>query len=125
MMFPAVVRKWLSICMVAISIIAVSSLVWAFASSRFESREERMIRRFEKIRRLVPLGELQSWATNLLSGGAQGRVRKVPEFVWRGHSESPPYAFIPYPGQPPAVWLVFSDASDVWFLSVGYTNFTL
>lgn len=84
-----------------------------------------MAHRFEKIRQYVPPAELQAWATNLLSGGVKGVVRKVPDFVWRGHSDSPPYTFVPYPGQVPSVWVMFGDASDSWSLLVGHTNFAL
>ena len=119
-------KKWRSRFLIGLVTIAVAAVVWGVASGQFLSRDQKMTRQFQKIQACVQPGELQSWATNLLSTGARGVVHGVPDFVWRGHSDAPPFAFVPYPGHAPSVWLAFGHGgSDNFFLLIGHTNFTL
>ena len=59
--------------------------------------------------------------------GRKDPIRPLPDFVWRGYADEPPYAFIPYGNVPPAysstVWLRYCDQVENWTLMVGNTNF--
>lgn len=122
-------KKW-RLSVIGLLVLSVAVLVWAIASGRFTSRDQKMKQRFETIQRNIDAANLQLWATNILSNYPNGRVWDVPKFVqqrsWDTHLLLSSTFIHQEAGTGTRnVWLSFGDSSDSWMLIIGDTKFTL
>jgi len=122
-------KRW-HLSVISLLVLSVVLLVWAIASGRFASRDEKMRHRFETIQRNIDASDLQLWATNILSNYPNGRVWNIPKFVQQGSSDTHLLLASTFIHQEAgtgirSVWLPFGDISDSWWLMIGDSKFTL